>query len=188
MRADLNMWLTFLRHPTVFCRPFLDFSRILVADEIDMFSDASGVIGMGAICGESWMYKLWSESFIKSYNPSIEYLELYAVTATVLTWIHKFRNKRIILFCDNQCCEYDQLDNNFLQELYGVGENDSSQRPDWKCFAKHVEGVKNTLADSLSRNKVELFKALCQKQDRTIDVSPTPIPDNLWPIEKIWLK
>ena len=51
MRSDLLMWLTFLQHPSVFCRPFLDFSNWLVADEIDMFSDASGKIGMGAICG-----------------------------------------------------------------------------------------------------------------------------------------
>ena len=26
MRSDLEMWLTFLNHPAVFCRPFLDFS------------------------------------------------------------------------------------------------------------------------------------------------------------------
>ena len=53
MREDLRMWLAFLNHPSVFCRPFLDYSRILVANEIDMFSDASGRIGMGAICGQS---------------------------------------------------------------------------------------------------------------------------------------
>ena len=57
MRDDLIMWLAFLQHPTVFCRPFLDFSKCLIADEIDMYSDASGKIGMGAICGEEWMYK-----------------------------------------------------------------------------------------------------------------------------------
>ena len=33
MRSDLTMWLTFLQHPSVFCRPFLDFSKVLVADE-----------------------------------------------------------------------------------------------------------------------------------------------------------
>ena len=41
MRADLEMWLKFIKHPPIFCRPFLDFSNVLVADEIDMFSDAS---------------------------------------------------------------------------------------------------------------------------------------------------
>ena len=102
IRDDLAMWLTFLQHPTVFCRPFLDFSSVLVADQIDMFSDTSGAIGMGAICGASWMYAFWPKEFIKRYKPSIEYLELYAVTAAVICWIHKFKNKRIILFCDNR--------------------------------------------------------------------------------------
>ena len=57
MREDLNMWLVFLQHPSVFCRPFLDFSTWIVTDEIDMFSDASGNIGVGALCGSSWMHK-----------------------------------------------------------------------------------------------------------------------------------
>ena len=91
MRSDLEMWLTFLQSPTVFCRPFIDFSNWLIADEIDMFSDASGKIGMGAICGSSWMFKCWDPQFIAKYHPSIEYLELYAVAAAVLAWIHRFK-------------------------------------------------------------------------------------------------
>ena len=83
MRDDLKMWLTFLQHPSVYCRPFLDFERFLVADEIDMYSDASGKIGMGAYCGSAWMHQNWTKSFLQKYNPSIEYLELYAVTAAV---------------------------------------------------------------------------------------------------------
>ena len=56
MRDDLTMWPTFLKTPAVYCRPFLDFSKTLIVDEIDMFSDASGKIGVGAICGSSWMH------------------------------------------------------------------------------------------------------------------------------------
>ena len=63
MREDLTMWLSFLKHPTVFCRPFMDFSQFIVADEIDMYSDASGKLGMGAICGSRWMYQMWSREF-----------------------------------------------------------------------------------------------------------------------------
>ena len=31
IKADLLVWQTFLKHPTVFCRPFMDFSEILTA-------------------------------------------------------------------------------------------------------------------------------------------------------------
>ena len=40
--------------------------------------------------------------FVDLHDPSIEFLELYAVTVAVVTWIYRFRNRRIVLFCDNQ--------------------------------------------------------------------------------------
>ena len=98
MRGDLTMWLSFISHPSVFNRPFLDFSQTLVADEVDMYSDASGKLGMGARSGPNWMMAMWPKDFITKWKPSIEYLELYAVVAGVLVWIHKFRNKRIYLW------------------------------------------------------------------------------------------
>ena len=164
MRDNLNMWLVFLQHPSVFCRPFLDFSNWIVADEIDMYSDASGSIGVGALCGSSWMHKRWDEKFIQRYKPSIEYLERYGVAVAVLTWIHRFRNKRVILFCDNRSvvdminitstpCKNCMVLIRVIV-LKGLIENVG-------IFARHVEGRKNDLADSLSRNKIDLFKRLC---------------------------
>ena len=189
MRDDLLMWLAFLQHSSVFCRPFLDFSKVLIADEIDMFSDASGRIGMGAWCGPAWMFKLWPEEFIKKYKPSIEYLELYAVTAAVLSWIHLFKNRRIILFCDNQSvveminqtstsCKNCMVLIRMIV-LKGLIEN-------VRVFARHVEGVKNTLADSLSRDKVEHFKELCAARGKTINDIPDELPEVMWPMERIW--
>ena len=191
MRDDLRMWLTFLYHPTVFCRPFLDFSKILIADEIDMYSDASGKIGMGAICGEEWMYQKWNPDFISKYKPSIEYLELLGVTAGVLAWIHKFKNQRIILFCDNRSV-VDMINHTTTSckncmvliriiVLKGLVEN-------VRIFARHVEGVKNVFADSLSRDKITYFKKLCQERHKSINQDRTPIPEAIWPLDKIWKK
>ena len=69
---------------------------------IDFYTDASGKIGLGGICGNAWMSQTWSPEFLNSCKPSIEFLELFAVTAAVIAWIDKFRNRRVILFCDNQ--------------------------------------------------------------------------------------
>ena len=189
MRQDLTMWLTFLQHPSVFCRHFLDFSTWLVADEIDMYSDASGTIGMGAICGSSWMYQEWNKLFLDKCNPSIEYLELFGVTAAVLSWIHRFRNKRIILFCDNRSV-VDMINMTSTSckncmvlirmiVLKGLIEN-------VRIFARHVEGKKNDLADSLSRNRIEHFHSLCQKRGRLLDKKPTQIPEAIWPMDNLW--
>ena len=189
MRDDLRMWLTFLQHPRIFCRPFLDFSTFLVADEIDMYSDASGRIGMGAICGDDWVMQMWDTNFINKYKPSIEYLELYAVTAAVLLWINQFRNKRIILFCDNESvvnminytttsCKNCMVLIRIIV-LKGLLEN-------IRIFARHVQGVKNDLADSLSRDKLELFFNLCDKKGRKMNKMPHKIPEAIWPMDKIW--
>ena len=43
---DLEVWNTFLRTPEVFCRPFL-YGDIVTAQEIDLFSDASGKLVLG---------------------------------------------------------------------------------------------------------------------------------------------
>ena len=155
------------------------------------YSDASGVIGMGAICGKAWMFQMWDAVFINKYTPSIEYLELFAVTAAVLSWIHQFKNKRIILFCDNQ-----SVDNmiNFTTTsckncmvliriivLKGLFDN-------VRIFARHVEGKKNVYADSLSRNKLSHFHELCAEHDRIMEPEPVIVPELIWPMEKIWKK
>ena len=189
MRDDLLMWLTFLQHPAVFCRPFLDFTQVLIADEIDIFSNATGVIGMGAICGSSWMYQLWNDDFIRKCKPSIEYLDLYAVTAAVLAWIHRFKNRRIILFCDNRSV-VDMINMTSTSckncmvlirciVLKGLIDN-------VRVFAKHVEGSKNVLADSLSRNKLIYFHKQCIKEGRIMEINHTQVPQEIWPISKIW--
>ena len=95
LRADLDMWRNFLHHTSIFARPFLDFSKVLVADVLDMYSDSlrNGNLGFGATCGSSWMYGQWKPGFVTNYDPSIEYLELWALVAGVLTWIHRFTNQ-----------------------------------------------------------------------------------------------
>ena len=191
MQGDLQMWLTFLKHSAVFCRPFLDYSSTLVADEIDMYSDASGKIGMGALCGKAWMYMLWPTQFIQKYKPSIEYLELYAVTAAVLTWITEFKNRRIILFCDNRSV-VDMINMTStsckncmvlirLIVLKGLIEN-------VRIFARHVEGKKNSYADSLSRDNLKGFHQLSKKNNRTFNKLPTHVPEALLPMDRLWKK
>ena len=40
MRQDLNMWLEFLHHPTVYSRPFIDFYKHISVTEVNMYSDS----------------------------------------------------------------------------------------------------------------------------------------------------
>ena len=42
LKADCSVWLQFLSDDRSVCRPFVDFSTVLMADKINFFTDASG--------------------------------------------------------------------------------------------------------------------------------------------------
>ena len=98
-RMDLQVWQKFLKHPEVFCRPFLDVTKELDSIDTDMYSDASRSLsrGFGAYCGKEWCFGKWSEAFTDGRKelPSIEYLELFGVTVAVLKWIKKTIETRL---------------------------------------------------------------------------------------------
>ena len=104
IKCDLSMWLDFIRTPEIYARSFMDFGKDVQAPEIDFYSDASRneQLGFGGVCGNSWMFQQWPSGFIRDFEPSIEFLELYAVLAAALSWLHRFKNRRITIFCDNQ--------------------------------------------------------------------------------------
>ena len=186
MRLDLAVWESFLSFPGVFCRPFLDFKEFHV-NEINMYSDASRAVdkAFGAYCNEQWTFGCWRDGFSGDVLPSIEYLELYGVTVAVLLWLHKFRNKRIVLFCNNESAVH--MINNSSSSckncmvliriitlhslLYNV-----------RVYAKHVKSKDNGTADSLSRLQFHRFRTLAPEMDDF----PLDIPTEIWPIDKIW--
>ena len=98
------MWQSFLQHPSVYSRPFIDFEVTLQAEQICMFSDASKALYWVLVVSVRIPGHMPSgqKNFIEQFEPSIEFLELYAVVVTVVNWLDRFKNKRIMLHCDNQ--------------------------------------------------------------------------------------
>ena len=47
------------------------------------------------------MHSTWEPGYIELLEPSIDYLELFAVAVAVSLWAHKLQNRRVIIFCDN---------------------------------------------------------------------------------------
>ena len=188
-RLDLEMWVKFLTHPSIFCRPFMDFGKLWMADEISMFSDAlrNFQLGFGGMCQQSWMFMQWDYQFMQKHQPSIAYLELFAVLAVVLTWIHRFQNKRVVLFCDNEGVV--EIINNSsskckncmvlvrLLVLHSLTQN-------VRVFAKHIRTKSNRTSDLLSRMKINQFK----KENPNMEQFPTDVPNAIWPMEKIWMQ
>ena len=95
----------FLNSPKIFYRPFIDLrANEVTTQEIDFYTDASrsSTKGFGCIFGTEWTFGLWEPGFIDQCQPSITYLELFALCVGIFTWQHKLTNCRIIVHCDNQ--------------------------------------------------------------------------------------
>ena len=193
MRLDLEMWDMFLSHSSIFTRPFLDFSSELTADVMDMFSDASRnpELGMGATFNNMWCYTAWEFDFISKNQPSIEYLELYALVVGVVLFGKHLMNKRIVLFCDNEsvvsmvnstssCCKNCMI---LIRIL--VWE---SLTKNIRVFARHIKGSLNYFSDSLSRLQLDRFKKLQVKHNKFFKEQPESMPDLLWPMSKLWVQ
>ena len=187
-KLDLLVWQEFLSHPDAFYRPFMDTIAIN-AEQIDMYSDASGNydLGFGAYCGPEWTYGAWDSKFCALVKPSIEYLELFAVLVGVLNWIKLFRNRRVILFCDN------------ISVVHMINNSTSSCKNcmvllrllishsilmNVRVFARHVGTKENSKADVLSRLDFSRFWKLA---GQNMNSQSTAIPQELWPMSKLWM-
>ena len=191
MRMDLELWLKFLHHPSVYARSFLDFSTFISAHEVNFYTDASANpnLGCGGISDLDWYILQWDADFITKYNPSINYLELYAVTVAITMWIQKYKNNRVCIFCDNM-------------SVVQMVNNSSSKCPNCMVLiriitltclknnvsltVKHVKGKLNIFADLLSRMEYGKFRKEARKKNIKFNNKPCTIPQELWPMDNIF--
>ena len=189
MRLDLHVWHCFLKQPDVFCRPFIQFDDV-TPFITDFHTDASGnpELGAGGHCNKEWFILQWDKTYFTNHSPSIDYLELYGLTVGLRLWLSKFQNQSIVVFCDN------------MGVVHMVNNNTSSCK---RCMvllriivlmalqfnvsisALHVPTRQNVFADLLSRLKYAKFRQEARRQRRFFNGAPTPIPDDMWPMEKL---
>ena len=176
VKEDLKVWQEFLSQ-------FNGKSFFLEDDwssssKLHLFTDASGAIGFGAVFGSKWCYGEWPDTWA---HRNIAVLEFYPIVLSLYLWGHDMCNRCILFFTDNealvhvinkQSCK-DKTLMFFVRKLVLI------------CLefnivfkAKHIAGVKNNLADSLSRLQVHSFRQLAPAH---MDKLPTEIPPHLQP-------
>ena len=74
------------------------------ATTLDFYTDAAKTpsLGFGCVFGGQWTFGKWNSQFIIEQDPSIEFLELYALCIGIFAWERKLQNMRIVIFCDNE--------------------------------------------------------------------------------------
>ena len=189
---DCQVWRCFLSNPIkrIVCRPMVDLTSVTTAAELNSYSDASANehLGCGAIFDNQWLFCQWEPGYIKQNSPSIGYLELYALCAAILTWGDQLKDSRIVVFCDNMAVVHmiNQLSSSCgncmyllrLLTLSGLVDNR-------RVFARHVMGINNELADSLSRLQFQRFWKLAPS---SMAKQLSRISKLVWPPCKIWNK
>ena len=182
-------WKFFLSNPTSYYRKFI-LPSLLTAEVLDMYSDASRNfrLGFGAYCGSEWCYGQWDHEFCQEKQPSIEYLELFAVTVGVLNWLKLWQNRKIVLSCDNEAV-VNMINNSSSKckncmvlirmiVLEGLVCNT-------RVFARYVKSKDNDIADALSRLQWTRFHKLAELHG--MSEWATSIPQSIWPMRKIWV-
>ena len=189
-RFDCEIWRTFLSNyrSLAVCRPMVDLEVTIQVNQLNFYSDTSAneFLGFGAIFDRRWLFAQWESGYIKRYNPSIEYLELFGLTATLMTWGHLIQNQRIVIFCDNQAVV--AMINNMVSKCQHcmklirliILDNLINNR---RVYAKYVSSLDNFLSDALSRLQFDHFWRLAPAN---MDPTPCEISTLVWQASKIW--
>lgn len=176
MRQDLLVWQNFLA----------DFNGVSIIfeenwfdnEQLELFTDASCSIGFGAYFQGHWAYGVWPEDG-SIHARDITFKELFPIVLALHLWGDTLRNSRVIFRCDNEAV------------VTIINKQSSRSQPVMSlvrslvlfCLshnilfrAKHIPGIVNDIADSLSRGQLARFRALAPEADPC----PTPIPTSVW--------
>ena len=97
VKGDLRIWQTFL---SSFNRRSLFLDDTWSKNhKLNLYTDASGAIGFGALFGREWCYGKWPENWLKY---SIAMLEFYPIVLSLCLWGHRMRNQCVLFFTDNE--------------------------------------------------------------------------------------
>ena len=189
---DCKVWLQFLSEIATghLCRPFLDTRAFEYAETLNFYTDASlnRNFGLGGIYNNRFIVGRWGAVFIEMQKPSIEFLELFALTAGILTWGHlpELSNKRLIIFCDNTAVmdmvnQFTSSCEHCMKLIRILALN--GLRYNRRLLVKHVRSKNNILADSLSRMNFKRFRV---NAPVSMNWYPDKIAPEIWSIDKIW--
>ena len=97
----LKLWQSFLtgfNGRSFFLEDFWDSS-----DKLELFTDAAGSLGFGAVFGGKWCYGKWPDNWL---HQNIAMLEFYPIVLSLYLWGHHMQNRCILFLTDNEALVY----------------------------------------------------------------------------------
>ena len=172
-RADFQWWIDFL--PSWNGKSMFLNTTWTSAEDLELYTDASGTHGYGAFFKGAWFNASWLPNQI---SRSIQWKELFAILAAATTWAKELKNLRITFFCDNQAIVHTWQNksskhpaiSDLLRRLFFVAATHN-----FSVSMSHLPGCHNKIADALSRHKLTEFFTLVPQAEP----HPTQIPPEL---------
>lgn len=174
-RKDITMWQLFLSNwngVSLFLPPFK-----LPSPQIHLYTDAAGSIGYGAYYNNQWFQGKWLQEH-QIHLPSgisIAWQELFPIYLACMVWAPLWANKQICFHCDNEATvAILSSKSSKIPRIMNLVRPITLQTLKFNFIftAKHVPGVDNSIADSLSRFQMSRFFHLAPDALRI----PCPIP------------
>lgn len=145
--ADITWWQQFMSTFN---------GKSIILDNLPITSVATDActVGGGGIFESDWFYVNWEMDYPKATKFHINELESFAVYLAAKKWAPSWRNKRVVILCDNattvasinKCSSRNYILMGFLRELFWI-----SAFHNFHLKAIHVPGACNILADNISR-------------------------------------
>lgn len=174
-KKDLRIWETFLA--SFNGRSFFLEEVWSTSYNLKFYTDAAQSSGYGILFGKHWAYGTWPAAW-KANN--ICFLEFFPIVVGLSTWCSELRNKRVLFMTDNESVVH-VINKQTAKDTKMLGLLRAMVliclRNNIFFRARHIPGVRNVLADSLSRLQVDKFHTL----SRGMDPAPTPLPAHLLP-------
>lgn len=176
VKADLAVWQSFLA--TFNGKSFFLEDKWYNSEHLKLFTDLAGSCGFGAKFGSKWCYGAWPADWL---NYNIAVLEFYPIVLSLCLWGHLMKNQCILFFTDNEavmhainkqsCKDKDMMF--YVRKLVLI-----CLKNNILFKAKHIRGIHNVLADSLSQLQIAKFLKMAPDH---MDKTQTDIPLHLQP-------
>ena len=174
-RSDIKWWLEFLPSWNGISMFYEDnWSNNI---DLELWTDASD-IGAGAYFQGKWIMLPFTGKYEYCVSKSIAWRELFAIVIAIVTWGDQLKSKRVQFHCDNltivqilqkgtsPVCDLMVL----VRALFYI-----CAKHNLECTAVHIEGIRNNIADALSRLRLDTFKSLVPDSEETPTI-PLDIP------------
>ncbi|XP_021365299.1 uncharacterized protein LOC110458068 [Mizuhopecten yessoensis] len=166
-REDIQMWLMFLKNWNGIS-VFYDVNWTST-DDMELYTDASSTIGFGAYYNGYWFAVAWLDFLLKEIRAvsekavSMAFMKLYPIVAAAVLWGESWQTKKILFHCDN-IANVNIVNKGRSKSLHIMKLMRNltwfAANNNFSFHAKHVPGVENNIADSLSRLQIQRLRQL----------------------------